>query len=65
MLTRCGLFVVFAMAAFLTGCGGKEEVKKNEGTIVNTPPASVGAGAAPGAPATNTAKPPPPPKIND
>jgi len=66
MLNRCGFVVVITVAAFLTGCGGKEEVKKNEGTIVNTPPTAVSgsAGTTSGAPATNKANPPPPiPKI--
>ena len=71
MLARFSFVFAMALTAVLAGCGGKEEVKKNEGTIVNVPPT---AAAPPGAPApttggpavTNQAKPPPPiPKINE
>ena len=70
MLARCSFVFAMALTAALAGCGGKEEVKKNEGTIVNVPPtpAAPPGGASPttSGPATNQTKPPPPiPKINE
>jgi hypothetical protein len=71
MLARFGFVLAMALMVVLAGCGGKEEVKKNEGTIVNVPPtpAAPPGGASPktsGPAATNQTKPPPPiPKINE
>ena len=70
MLARFSFVFAMALMAGLAGCGGKEEVKKNEGTIVNVPPTPAappgGAGPKTVAPATNQTKPPPPiPKINE
>jgi hypothetical protein len=71
MLARFSFVLAMALMAALAGCGGKEEVKKNEGTIVNVPPtpAAPPGGASPktgGPAATNQTKPPPPiPKINE
>lgn len=67
MRTRLGPVFAIAFAAALVGCG-KDEVIKNEGTIVNTAPISAGTpgGAAPVAGgAANEVKPPPIPAIND
>lgn len=65
MSVRIVALLSLASAFFLTGCGGKEEVKKNEGVIVNTMPGAAGApggsapsGGAPGGgppPVSNTA----------
>ena len=71
MLARFGFVFALALMVALAGCGGKEEVKKNEGTIVNVPPTAAvpPGGASPktsGPAATNQTKPPPPiPKINE
>lgn len=69
MQARFGFLLTVVVAAFLAGCGGKEEVKKNEGTIVNVAPTAAsppGGGADSGAPAPNQPLPPPPiPKINE
>ena len=71
MLARFSFVFAMALMAALAGCGGKEEVKKNEGTIVNVPPTAAappgGAGPKTSGPgATNQTKPPPPiPKINE
>jgi hypothetical protein len=56
---------VFAiiLAVTLIGCGGKDEVKKNEGTFVNTPPTKAGAPAA--GDGANKSQPPPVPPISD
>ena len=71
MLARFSFALAMALMAALAGCGGKDEVKKNEGTIVNVPPTAAappgGAGPKTSGPgATNQTKPPPPiPKINE
>ena len=70
MLARCSFAFAIALATVFAGCGGKEEVKKNEGKLVNTPPTSVsapsGGTTASGEPAANKAVAPPPiPKINE
>lgn len=71
MLVRIVSSSILTAALFITitGCGGKPEVKKNEGVIVNTMPGAAGGpgGAAPSggaagggaAPATPTAQAPP------
>ena len=69
MRTRLGPLFATTLAVALLGCGGTDEVKKNEGTIVNTPPVTAGApaggSAADSGPAPNTAKAPAIPPIND
>ena len=71
MRTRFTWMAAALMVVALAGCGGKDEVKKNEGTIVNTPPASAKAPSrdAPGGTASggeaNKVTAPPTPAIND
>ena len=73
MSARFGFLVAAVLAAFLIGCGGKEEVKKNTGTITNVAPTAAGApgagggggaagggSATSGAPAAGQPMPPPP-----
>ena len=61
MLARFGFAFAILLATVLAGCGGKAEVKKNEGKLVNTMPSAGGApgGGAPGAPAKGAAEAPP------
>ena len=68
MPARLRFACAITLAAVLGGCGGKQEVKKNEGTIVNTPPTTTGApsaGVSPGAPGSDQVKLPPTPKDNN
>ena len=69
MLARFGFAFVIVLATVLVGCGGKEEVKKNEGTLVHTMPTAgtpAGGAPAPGAPAAGAANAPPAmPAINE
>jgi hypothetical protein len=67
MLARFGFAFTIVLATVLAGCGGKEEVKKNEGTLTNKMPT----GGTPGGPAggaTGAGKseaPPPIPAIQE
>jgi hypothetical protein len=65
----CRRFVcVISLAFVLVGCGGKDEFKKNEGTIVNTPPTSAsapGVAPTPGAAGADPGLPPSSPKAKD
>ena len=68
MLARYSLVFAITLIVLLAGCGGKEEVKKNEGPIVNVPPTSspVSGGPSGAAVPGNVSTPPPPiPKINE
>ena len=71
MQARIGFAFAIALVSLLAGCGGKDEVKKNEGKIVNVAPTAAtppgGAAPASGSPAAaNQPLPPPPiPKINE
>lgn len=55
MVVRIFSVLTLTTALVFTGCGGKDEVKKNEGVIVNTMP---GAASGPGGPAPGGGPPP-------
>lgn len=64
MFMRILLLLLLTLA--IVGCGGKEEVKKNEGQIVSTPPTSApGPGGTIQDGGAKEVSPPPIPPINE